>query len=294
MAEAIGIAGAGRMGQALGRVLRERGASIAAVASRRAGHAAEAAVFIGGGTQPVTLPVRLKDLPQHATHIIIAVPDAAIGCVARALAAGGLRQGVVLHTSGALAADALETLSAAGVACGAIHPLQTVASPEEGVHALPGSAFAVSGDGAAAAWANQIVRLLDGVPLAIPAASRPLYHAAAVMASNYVVVLLTTAVTLMKEAGVEESLASRALAPLARTSLENALRMGPAALTGPIDRGDTHTVLLHLAALREAHPAAAGLYCAAATATLQIARQRGLPPARADALEEILKGAPDA
>jgi predicted short-subunit dehydrogenase-like oxidoreductase (DUF2520 family) len=290
MEKTIGMAGAGRMGQALGRLLAGCGVPIAAVASRNRGHAAAGAAFIGGGA----VPVGYRDLPQHAGRILIAVPDGAIGCVARALAAGGMRGGVALHTSGALGPEALEVLARADVACGAIHPLQTVASPEEGVRALPGSAFAVSGDGDAAVWANEIVECLNGVRLTIPAASRPLYHAAAVMAGNYVVTLLATAVMLMKEAVLEEDLASRALAPLARTSLENVLRMGAAALTGPIDRGDAGTVGSHLAALRERAPQAGQLYCALGAVTLGMARERGLAPVRAAALEEILKGVPDA
>ena len=175
-------------------------------------------------------------------------------------------------------------------ACGTLHPLQTVATPAEGVRALPGVAFAIDGAPEAVAWARQLVALLDGLPLNIPAPLRPLYHAAAVMASNYVTALISTAVMLMKEAGVDEAAARLALAPLARTSVENAFRLGPAAaLTGPIVRGDADTVRGHLAALAEAPAAVVGLYRAAGLATLEISRQRGLAEVEAGAIEELLR-----
>ena len=97
------------------------------------------------------------------------------------------------------------------------------------------------------------------------------------MASNYLMALIATAVMLMGEAGVDEAAARLALEPLARTSVENAFRLGPAAaLTGPIARGDADTVRGHLAALAKAPAAAEGLYRSAGLATLEIARQRGL------------------
>ena len=290
--ESIGIARAGRIGQALGRLLRERGKGVVAVASRGAERAAAAAAFVGGGVQAV----QYRELPRHAARILIAVPDDAIGAVARALAEAGMRGGVVLHTCGARGSEALAVLAEAGVSCGSLHPLQTVATPEDGVHALPGAAYAVDGEGEAAAWAAQLVKLLGGQLPRIPTACRPLYHAAAVMASNYVVALTGAAVMLMKEAGVEEAAALRALAPLARTSLENALRHGPAAaLTGPVQRGDTGTVRMHLAALAKAPLAVANLYRAVGLETLEIARRRGLPETEAYLMEALLrKGERDA
>lgn len=283
MQQPIGIAGAGRVGPALGRLLRERGVPVAAVASRSAAHAAAGAAFVGGGA----VAASYSELPAHASRILIAVPDDAIGGVAGALA---MRRGAALHTCGARGPEALATLAAAGVSCGALHPLQTVASPEEGVAALPGAAFAIDGDGAAGAWAEQIVALLGGLPLRIPAEWRPLYHAAAVMASNYLIALLAAAVMLVKEAGVEEAVALRALAPLARTSLENALRRGPAAaLTGPIQRGDVETLRAHLAALADAPAAIASLYRAAGLAAVELARAGGLPEAAARRLEDVLR-----
>ncbi len=273
------------MGQALGRLLRERGERITAIASRSPEHAAQAAAFVGGEAQAVPY----IQLPQQAANVLIAVPDDAIGKVALVLAGAGMRRGNALHTSGARGPEALAALADAGIACGTLHPLQTVASPKEGVRVLPGAAFAIDGAPAAAAWAVHLVSVLDGTPLNIPTERRALYHAAAVIASNYPIALIATAVRLMEEAGVDEAIARRALEPLARTSVENAFRLGPAAaLTGPIARGDADTVRAHLAAIEKAS-ATAALYRAAGLATLEIARQRGLPDAQADAIEALLR-----
>ncbi|HTQ53841.1 MAG TPA: Rossmann-like and DUF2520 domain-containing protein [Bryobacteraceae bacterium] len=285
MSAPIGIAGAGRMGQALGRLLRERGEPVCAVGSRSVDNAGVAARFVGGGAQATSY----GQLPRLALNILIAVPDDAIGDVAGTLAASGMRSGAALHTSGARGGEVLAPLAAAGVACGTLHPLQTVANPAEGVAVLPGSAYAVDGEGAARAWAEQIVGLLDGQILHILAESRALYHAAAVMSSNYLISLIATAVMLMKEAGVAEDAALGALVPLARTSVRNACELGPvAALTGPIVRGDLGTVREHLAALA-AMPAAASLYRRAGLATLDIARLRGLGEGPARSIEKLLR-----
>lgn len=287
MAEPLAIAGAGRMGQALGRLLRERGESIAAVASRSADRAAQAAAFVGGGARAVSY----VELPRVSRRILIAVPDDAIAQIAGTLAVAGMHGGVVLHTCGVRGPEVLAPLADAGAACGTLHPLQTVANPEEGVRVLAGSAFAVDGDASAVHWAEHLVRQLDGLVLRIPAGSRPLYHAAAVMASNYLIAMFGTAVMLMREAGVDEASARRALAPLALTSIENAARLGPAAaLTGPISRGDADTVRSHLEALADV-PAAANLYRAAGIATVALARQRGLARGQAAEIEEILRKA---
>jgi predicted short-subunit dehydrogenase-like oxidoreductase (DUF2520 family) len=262
----IGIAGAGRIGQALGKLLHA-----AAVAGRDPQRAARAADFVGGGARPVAY----AELPGLASRIIIAVPDDAIEGVAAILADAGMRDGIALHTCGSRGADALAPLAARGVSCGALHPLQTVASPEQGVRALPGSAFGIMASGAAADWAREIVAILGGEALPIAPEHRALYHAAAVMASNYTVALIDAAGILMGEAGIQEKDALRALGPLVRASVENALTAGPVqALTGPIERGDTGTVAAHWKAMADAPESVRELYRAAGLHAIQVALRK--------------------
>ncbi|MEK7408889.1 MAG: DUF2520 domain-containing protein [Acidobacteriota bacterium] len=283
--DAIGIAGGGRIAQAFGRLLREHGEPVAAVASREPEHAAAAARFIG-----CPHALSYAELPSRACRVLIAVPDDALASVAAALAGGGLRGGAALHTCGSRGPEALAALAAGGVSCGALHPLQTVATPQQGLAALPGAAFAITAEGPAAAWAERIVSLLDGLALRIPAERRPLYHAAAVMASNYLVGLVDAAVMLMNAAGVEEDTALRALAPLVGASSANALALGPLkALTGPIERGDVETVALHWKALAAAPAPVRELYRAAGLHLVTLARRRGLSEASAVRFERLFR-----
>ncbi len=249
------------MARALGRLLRDRGVDVVGIASRDPNRAGEAARFIG--TETVSYP----ELVRRAERIIIAVADDAVHCVAQLLGQSGMDRGTVLYTCGSLG-----TLTIEGVSCGMLHPLQTIASVEQGVGSLPGSTFAISGDAEATAWAGEMVRVLDGRALRIRPGSAAIYHAAAVMASNYVTAMMASAVELMDAAGVGEEEALTALAPLLRTSVENTLTLGPRpALTGPIQRGDAATVARHLAALREASEETQALYRAAGRQALRVA-----------------------
>jgi predicted short-subunit dehydrogenase-like oxidoreductase (DUF2520 family) len=282
-ASPVGIAGAGRVAQALGRLLYSRGEPVAFIASRTPEHANNAAAFIGPGVQAVGY----SELASLAPRILIAVPDSALDGVVSAL---NKQSGIALHTSGVRGPEALQRLAERGVCCGAIHPLQTISDPEAGVSALEGAAFAIAGDAAALAWAEQIARAAKGRILRIPPEHRALYHTAAVMASNYITALLDAAQTLMIAAGVDAEDALPALAPLARTSLENALRMGPAAaLTGPIERGDVSTISAHLAALDNVPGPIPALYRAAGLQTLELARKKGLCPKRVAATQRVLE-----
>jgi len=273
--------------QALGRLLHARGEPIAFVASRNLEHARTAAAFIGPGVEALSY----SEIAKRARRILIAVPDSALEAVAAMLA---LESGIVLHTCGAQGPEALRSLAERGVSCGAIHPLQTISDPESGAAALDGAAFAISGDAPALAWAERIARAANGRILRIPAGRRPLYHAAAVLASNSITALLSAAQGLLIAAEVDPEEALRALGPLARTSLENALRQGPvAALTGPIERGDVSTISAHLAALDNIPGPIPLLYRAAGLQTLELARRKGLNAERAAATERLLEASLD-
>jgi predicted short-subunit dehydrogenase-like oxidoreductase (DUF2520 family) len=281
----IAIAGAGRVAQTLGRLLRERGECVAAVASRQADHARAAVEFIGGGEA-----VTYSCLPQYAQHILIAVSDEAISTVAATLAEAGMTRGAVLHTCGAHGPEILAPLAAKGVSCGTLHPMQTMASPAHGMAALPGCAFGITAEGEAAAWAERIALMLGGRAFRVPADKRALWHAAAVMAGNYVVALVDAAVMLMGAAGIEERDALAAISPLVKTSGANALSLGPVrALTGPVERGDVETVTTHANALAAVPPVVRAFYRAAALQALDIARRRGIDEAKARMLEKVLR-----
>jgi predicted short-subunit dehydrogenase-like oxidoreductase (DUF2520 family) len=292
---AVAIVGAGAVAQTLGRLLVTAGEPVAVVASRSRAHAEQAAAFMnkaaqsGSSAEPVRA-VDISDVPRIAPLVLIAVADQGIEPIAAALAASGMRSGVALHTCGAKGPSALEPLGAAGVACGLLHPLQTIMAPGPDVRSLADVTFGLVGDRAAVEWGEQVIAALGGRSLHIDAARLSYYHAGAVMASNALIAALDAAVVLFAAAGVDRDRALRAIAPLARTSVDNALDRGPqAALTGPVSRGDAATVAAHIRALQHVDPTVARLYETAAAHLLQLAKQRGLAEASVRAVEGVLK-----
>ena len=281
----IGIVGAGAVARALGRSLIEAGVPVMALAGRRADRAREAAAVIGSTVQVVSC----QALARLTDRVIIAVTDEGIGQVARTLAEA--MTGVALHTSGATGLAPCEPLRAAGVACGVLHPLQSVVAEQQDTNPFNGVTFGVTGDPEAVEWAGSIAASVNGHVLLLDEASLPSYHAGAAMASNAPTAALDAAVVLLAQAGIEPDAALRAVGPLCRTSVENALRLGPqAALTGPVARGDATTVAAHLASVARAPESVAGLYRAAARHMLALARARGLSPAAVRSLTQILEG----
>lgn len=278
--EPVGIAGSGRIGQTLGRILIAMGEPVVCVAGRSPERTAAAAAFLGGVSA-----VRYEELGLRARRWLICVPDDAIEEVAARI---GPRQGIALHTCGAKGHEALRAI--AGASLGTLHPLQTVPDPATGVEALRGAAFAVSGDAEAVAWAERIVRAAGGMVLRIEDWARPLYHAAAVLASNALTALLDAARTAIEAAGVGPGDSLRALGPLARASLDNALRLGPeAALTGPVRRGDAVTVAAHRNALRGLPEPVGDLYRAAGLHALGLAEKQGVSPFLAAQVRRVLE-----
>lgn len=226
--------------------------------------------------------------PAGATALILAVPDTALAEVAHDLAASGPAPPgcAALHLSGALSTDVLAPLHGAGYAIGSFHPLQTVADPWLAASRLTRIAFAIAGDPAAVLTARRLANMLDGIPLVIPPNLRPLYHAAAVTASNYVVAIVAAACRLMEQAGVPSEDALPSLLPLVEGTVDNLSKLGiQGALTGPVARGDVDTVRLHLTRLS---PDERPLYSALGREVLRIARSAGLDAGKADEIEELL------
>jgi predicted short-subunit dehydrogenase-like oxidoreductase (DUF2520 family) len=249
MEKTLAIVGAGRVGRALGRRLRELDWKIGAVVSRSEAAARRAVRFIGAGKPHGGLTRQV-----FGSHVIlIATPDDAIAGVARELArmvAEELPGKVVLHTSGALDSRVLAPVKERGGAAGSLHPLQTFSGV--GVPDLQGKMFAVEGDVVAVRAAGQIARALGGSPVYISRDKKILYHAAAALASGHVLVLVEAATQLLISLGMKRRATARALLPLTRQVLDNFERVGPrAAWTGPLPRGDYKIVEAHLCALRD-------------------------------------------
>ena len=258
MEKTLAIVGAGRVGRALGRRLRELDWKIGVVVSRSEPAARRAVRFIGAGKPHGALTRQV--LASHV--ILIATPDDAIAAVARELArivGEELRGRVVLHTSGARDSRAHAPGKECGAAVGSIHPLQTFSGV--GVPDLEGRVFAVEGDVVAVRASRQIARALGGSPVHIAGDKKILYHAAAALASGQVLVLVEAATQLLISIGLKRNEAARALLPLTRQVLNNFERVGPrASWTGPLARGDYKIVEAHLRALGDGQEEIAKAY----------------------------------
>ena len=226
MGTRVVLVGPGRLGRSMAMALRARGVQVELV-----------------GRGQVVPPAPLTWLT---------VPDRAIAAAAAAVPPGG----VVLHASGAQDHRALRPHRPAG----SLHPLMTFPGPELSMPDLTGLPAAVAGDAQAVVAATELAHLLGMAPFPVPG-DRRLYHAAAVVAGNYSTVLLAVAAELLAAAGVPADQAPALLLPLARASLENAARVGPAqALTGPVVRGDEEVLAAHRAAMEERLPGELPVY----------------------------------
>ncbi|MFW6080005.1 MAG: Rossmann-like and DUF2520 domain-containing protein [Gemmatimonadota bacterium] len=286
MSERVVIVGPGRMGLALGTALAQAGAADRLTFYGRALDPPPHPLF--ESTNTVEYRVGPHPVPGGTTAVILAVPDDAIAEAAHDLAATGDGPPgcAALHLAGARSGEPLAALHAVGYAVGSMHPLQTVADPWSAADRLAGSSFALAGEPVALAAARRLVSAIGGRPLVIPTAVRPLYHAAAVFASNYLVTLVAVAARLLAQAGIAEEDALPALLPLLRGTLDNVEDLGvSAALTGPVVRGDLDTVRLHLARVA---PAERDLYRALGRQAVRLARAAGLDDERAAELEALL------
>ena len=248
MSKSLAIIGAGRVGRALGRLLREQGWKIGAVITRNEATARRAVRFIGAGQGHAAMSRQVL----AARVILITTPDDAVTAVAEELARIGaeeLRGKVVLHTSGSLDARALRALREHGAALGSVHPMQSFSGV--GTPPLEGKMFAMEGDAAAVRCARKMVRALGGTPVQIEGAKKPVYHAAGAMAAGHVLAVIEAATGLLTSIGMTRGMAARALLPLTRQVLENFEALGPrTAWTGPLSRRDYNVVSAHTAALQ--------------------------------------------
>lgn len=282
------IIGAGKVGSALALLLKARGYPLAGIASKSFASACRLADLTGAPAFDSPLP-----LVDSAELVFITTPDREIAPVSAYLAeAGAYHPGqVVAHTSGAHSADELLGVRQAGALAVSIHPLQSFADLDTARRNLPGSYFALEGDTAALPLAEQIVSDLGGKSFHIRAQDKPLYHAAACIASNYLVALLHFATGLYEKFGLSRQEAFAALKPLVQGTLNNIAAVGPVqALTGPIARGDLPTLRDHLPALAEAGDHLAHLYRALGQYTVNIALEKGtIDHRQAQALTRVLK-----
>lgn len=283
---AVGVVSAGRVGAVLGAALAAAGHTVVAVSavSRESVRRAEELL--------PDVPLRPPDaVVEAADLVLLALPDDAVaGMVTGLAAAGVLRAGqIVVHTSGAHGVDVLAPAAELGALALALHPVMTFTGRAEDLQRLSTCCFGVTAaDGDEAAWnvGEALVVEMGAEPVRVPAAARPLYHTALAHGANHLVTLVAECTDLLAAAGVAAP--ERMLGPLLSASLDNALRHGDRALTGPVARGDAGTVRSHIRVLTERAPQLLPEYLALASRTADRAVRSGLlradlaPPVRTE------------
>ncbi|MGY5763630.1 Rossmann-like and DUF2520 domain-containing protein [Brachybacterium sp. DNPG3] len=286
----IGVIGAGRVGAVLGAALRAEGHAITGAYAVSDASRARAAELLPG--VPLLDVARIV---ERSEMLLLAVPDDELGPLVAGIAATGLAPGgqLVVHTSGLHGTDVLAPLAAAGCATLALHPAMTFTGTAQDLPRLIGCPMAVTAQDELLPVAIALAVELGGEATVLADADRPLYHAALAHGANHLVVLVDQAREALARLGFEDPGAY--LRPLLEAALEESLRRGAKALTGPVMRGDRGTVSAHLDALddldRTAPPGApqdtAAVYRALAQAAL---RRSGLAPDLERSILALLEG----
>lgn len=230
------------------------------------------------------VPVIAPDqLARAADLVLVTVPDDALADLVGGLSrADAWRPGqLVAHTAGSAGLEVLDAAAVRGAYPLALHPVMTFTGRPEDVERIRGASFGVTAEPSLRAVAETLVVEMGGEPVWVPDDVRALYHAALSIGANYLITVVTESLELLQVAGVDDPV--RLVTPLFTAALDNALRLGDPALTGPVARGDAGTVATHLAALREQAPASIPGYLAMARWTARRASAAGLLPAAAAA-----------
>ncbi len=283
MSERVLIVGAGQVGRGLFRAFRASGIDVLGLHGRRP------SPFT---TSSGALPPAIASI----NTVVVAVRDDQIddalaelmyerGPTGRGRLAAGT---VIVHTSGGAEPSMIPRLGEVGLNGGTFHPLVPFVNPDRAAELLRKAWIGIDGDDQARATSRRLAGSLGARTIDIPAGSKNVYHAAAVMCSNFPVVLAAVASRMLMNIGVPERSAQHAAHSLMEGAVANIADSPPyEALTGPVVRGDTDTVQRHLMALR-GDPEAKALYRRLSLAALQIAAARGVDAVRLEEMQKVL------
>jgi len=266
----MGFIGAGTTGTALAVRLSQKGCPVVAVSSRTLSSAQR----LAGMVPDCRVYDTAQDVAETAEIVFITTPDDVIAQVCSEVQ---WREGKsVVHCSGAHSVDILESAKRLGAAVGSFHPLQTFADVDQAIQNLPGSTFALEAEEPLLTSQKELIRLLNGNWVVLEPGDKVLYHAAAVIACNYLVTLVKLALDLWQNFGVSPKEATRALMPLLEGTINNIDNIGlPDCLTGPVARGDSGTIERHLSALEARSPTLLTTYRELGLQTIPIALAKG-------------------
>jgi predicted short-subunit dehydrogenase-like oxidoreductase (DUF2520 family) len=270
----VGVVSAGRVGAVMGAALARAGHAVVAASGVSRESIRRAEELLPG--VPLLPP---DEVVSKADLVLLALPDDALSGMVRGLAAtGSLRPGqIVVHTSGAFGVEVLQPATDQGALPLALHPVMTFTGRSEDLDRLVACSVGITAaDGDEAAWnvGEALVVEMGSEPVRVPSASRPAYHTALAHAANHMMTLVADSADLLRQSGVATP--ERLLGPLLSAALDNALRHGDRALTGPVARGDAGTVRKHLDVLQDKAPEMLPAYRELARRTASRAAASGL------------------
>jgi predicted short-subunit dehydrogenase-like oxidoreductase (DUF2520 family) len=283
----VGVISAGRVGAVLGAALTRVGHRVVAVSAVSDASRSRAELLL-----PEAAVVPPPEVCAVAELVVLAVPDDQLPGLVEGLAAvEAWRSGqIVAHTSGRFGIGILEPAQRSGAVPLALHPVMTFTGTSLDVDRLVGATFGVTAPAAFLPIADALVMEMEAEPVHVDEDARLLYHAALAHASNHLVTLIASSAELLRAAGVDDP--RPVLEPLAGAALDNALRLGDHALTGPVVRGDAETVARHIDEIGNVSPQTADVYVAMARVTARRAVDAGLlSPADGDAVLEAIESA---
>lgn len=294
----VGIVSAGRVGTALGVALERVGHVVVACAA-----VSEASLHRARTRLPESRILPVDEVAGRCNLLLLAVPDSELASLIHGMAAtGAVAPGtIVVHVSGAHGVGILEPLTAQGAVPLAIHPAMTFTGYDEDIDRLASTCFGITAaDEIGYAIGQSLVLEIGGEPVRVDEQMRSLYHAALAHGSNHLVTLVADAVDALRSAlqggellgqqlvdDAPGGVAERVLQPLLTAALDNVLRRGPSALTGPVARGDADAVKTHLRVLDDVDPRIAAGYRAM---SMRSAQRVGSKPELMDILEGVEHG----
>jgi len=289
MKPSFAIVGCGKLGTTLGKFLSGAGYQAAGFSSKSLASAKNAAATAGSESFS-QVP---WEITKNADVVFLTTPDGLIAdtCAVISKNSGFRKDAVVLHCSGAHPSTILSSAKSCDARTGSLHPLQSFASTVLSGNPFKDIIMSVEGDLAAVETGKTIANDLGANSLTIKTEAKTLYHASAVVASNYLVALFDLAFRLIGQAGISGQDAFDVLKPLVQGTLGNIEKVGvEKALTGPISRGDVETVERHLKEIGSKTPGLVNLYKSLGLHTVGIAQAAGtLPEAAAKDLNDVLK-----
>jgi predicted short-subunit dehydrogenase-like oxidoreductase (DUF2520 family) len=284
----VAIIGVGKLGGALALALSGRGYKVQQLGVRRC----ESANTVADLISPRPQILRPNELDQIDTDVVfIAVQDSEIPTLVESLAAQLEHLPFIFHTSGALSSKILRRLNDEGCEVASFHPLISVSDSISGARNFKDAYFAIEGDSAAVAVARLIANDLGGKSFSPATNQKALYHAAAVTACGHLVALISAAVEMLTDCGLEPKTAQEILLPLIKSTVSNLETQTPAeALTGTFARADVETLDLHLTALHENFSEELlKIYLQLGLRSLKLAKENGADPSKLEKMREMLE-----